>query len=102
VLLSRRRGVRACLEGAPDEHPLLGNVRGKLLQSDAVLSTSARGLVLWGLQGDGDDARFVERTSFPATHEFVDDSVDLLAGSGGDLWVVGHREVHLLRRRAAA
>jgi hypothetical protein len=102
VLVSRRRGVLACLDGAPDDHPLLGNVRGKVVQGDAVLSTSARGLALWGLQGEGNDARFVERTSFPATREFVDDSVDLLAGSGGDLWVVGHREVHLLRRRAAA
>ena len=45
---------------------------------------------------------FVPRAAFPDTAPIVDDSVDLLEGSGGDVYVVGPREVHLLRRRAAA
>jgi hypothetical protein len=97
TLLDRGGQVVAHIEGAPDAHVLLGNVRGKVVQGDVVLSTSPRGLVVAHAAGGA----FVERAAFADTHDLVDDSVDILAGSGGDIFVVARREVHLLRRRAA-
>ena len=97
TLLDRNGAVIAHVEDAPDAHPLLGNVRGKILHGDTVLSTSPRGLCVVQAAGGA----FVERATFADTNDLVDDSVDLLEGSGGDVFVVAQREVHLLRRRAA-
>jgi hypothetical protein len=97
TLLDDSGVVVAHVEGAAESHPLLGNVRGKIVNGDTVLSTSPRGLV--AVQAAG--GAFVQRAAFADTAHLVDDSVDLLAGSGGDVFVVAHREVHLLRRRAS-
>ena len=97
TLVDRAGVVVAHVEGAPDGHALLGDVRGKVVHGDTVLSTSPRGLVV----AQAHAGTLVERTAFADTAEFVDDSVDILEGSGGDVFVVAHREVHLLRRRAS-
>lgn len=95
TLLSRTKGQLAHLEGRPDDHAILGNLRGKILSGPNLLSTSTAGLLLVSA------ADFSERARFPDTAAFVDDGVDLLRGSGGDIFVVSDAAIHLLRRRAA-
>lgn len=94
TLLDRHSGVVATVAGHPDDAGVLGSVRGKILSGKQVLSTSARGLLLV-------DEGFGERACFEDTKDLVDDSVDLLRGSGGDVYVVTDAAIHLLRRRAA-
>ena len=106
TLLSRSQGVLAHLQGRPDELPVLGNLRGKLLSGDKLLSTSTAGLLLLDAASSTNGTAFPERARFPGTSALcvehgVDDSVDLLRGSGGDLFVVSDAAIHLLRRRAA-
>lgn len=93
--VSRTRGVLATLVGHPDDALALGSIRGKIVSGGQVLSVSKSGLVL--LDGD-----LRETAVFNDTSDFVDDSVDILRGSGGDIFVVADAAIHLLRRRAAA
>ena len=94
TLLDRHTGVVASVAGHPDDGGVLGSVRGKILSGKHLLSTSTRGLLLL-------DDNFAERACFEDTKALVDDSVDLLRGSGGDIYVVTDAAIHLLRRRAA-
>ncbi len=100
TLLSRAKGVLAHLEGRPDDQPVLGNIRGKILSGAHLLSTSATGLLLVDAKDFSERARFPDTAASVIPHG-VDDSVDLLRGSGGDIFVVSDAAIHLLRRRAA-
>lgn len=100
TLLSRSQGVLAHLEGRPDDQPVLGNLRGKILSGAHLLSTSMAGLLLVDAHDFSERARFPDTASSFIEHG-VDDSVDLLRGSGGDIFVVSDAAIHLLRRRAA-
>jgi hypothetical protein len=89
----------AHVEGEPESTPVLNNIRGKLLVRGRALSASAEGIV--AIDVDAKSGLLHAGALFADTRPFVDDTVELLPGSGGTLLVVSPKAITRLRLKGS-
>jgi H/ACA ribonucleoprotein complex subunit 3 len=93
-LVAEDGSVLATESGPPEKSRMIAQVGGKCVAHGSILCATDDGLLL--VRADPKAGLFVEKRLFSETRSFVSGGDDLLAGPGGSVYLVDHREIRQL------